>query len=195
MSPIPRKQVRYCEGCREDRHVSHFIPDSPYCQMCREFGPAYSTEPGQPGGTKKGENMTIKGERHECDWCHKMVANLYSHKRFCKKRRVEGDPALAEGAPVQHAKKIRKVRGAKRRKAKAKAARRSSPARPESAPVNGCDDCPFRGLQTAIAQEQVAEAVRLGMKLLDAAGFVRRWGMTGDAHLTRAALILADHTG
>lgn len=71
--PIPRDQVRDCPGCRQGRHVTHFIEDSPYCAVCRECGPQFPME--------EGKMPTGKMERRACaKGCGKLVDPRGAHK-------------------------------------------------------------------------------------------------------------------
>lgn len=152
---IPRDQVRVCPGCREERHITHFILDSPYCAVCRENGPLHPIE--------EGKAMSKKGERAECPWCHGMKSNLWEHKKRCKQRPADTGSETGGGGTKATVKK----RG-RRKKVRAS----PSPRRP-LAPSDSCGECPYRGLDTAQAQDLVARCVRGGMAILPACEIIR----------------------
>ena len=82
--PIPRDQVRDCPGCRQERHRTHFIKDSPYCAICRECGPQFPIEGATgPEGplARRGTMPTGKMEKRACaKGCGKMLDPRGAHK-------------------------------------------------------------------------------------------------------------------
>ncbi len=166
MRKIPPDQVRFCEGCRQPRHTTHFLPDSPYCAVCRELGPKY---PQQVGGGEGKEREGVMADMVKCDECGKEVnaRGLALHKTRVH-RGLGGRPTPSRAGKAR----------ATRQQAKRKLGRPPRTAKPAAPKPNGCEECLFRGLHTAIAQERVAELVRLGVKLPEAAGFVRRMAET-----------------
>lgn len=77
-----------------------------------------------------------------------------------------------------HAKKCPKApRGVDHPKAAKSKVRRvcEAPKRAKSSiPSNGCAECPFRGLESALSRDLLGEAIRGGMSVESAPGFVRR---------------------
>lgn len=96
--------------------------------------------------------------KKESPFCHKLKSNVWEHKARCKLN-PEREPVKA----AAHASRPRA------------ATKRASPAPHAHLNGNGhCDACLFRGLDSAIAKELVTDAIRGGMHLEAAAGFVRR---------------------
>jgi len=150
---MPAK-TRPCPGCRQERHPTQFIADSPYCQGCRDLGPQYPVEEGKGPSAERiaseETTMTMKGSRVECPWCHKMKANLSEHKKTSKAR--------PDGAQVP-----------KKRQGRPQAKGPSEPAKPAKERENGCQVC---GLNVA-ERELVGEGIRLGMSFDNSVAFVR----------------------
>ena len=102
--------------------------------------------------------------RVTCQYCGKDVSTksrVYHETKACPKRPEAGK------SPAPAPTRARRTTGATTRAA------------PSNADVttsgNGhCADCLFRGLDSALARELVTDAVRGGMSLETAAGFVRR---------------------
>lgn len=123
----------------------------------------------QQHGAPQEDAMTDKGERHECPWCHQPKANLYEHKKFCKRRPAPGttaattvhaDPAFRKAAtkPIRTPKQILKALD------QATIAHN----RDQATDGNGhdCAVCPLAGNHAE--QDLFTQLVRGGLSLADA---------------------------
>jgi len=109
--------------------------------------------------------MSVKGNRVECPWCHKLRANLSEHKKTCKARPDGAElPKKRQGRPA----------GRPRRK--------QTPAvvKPPKQRDNGCQVC---GLNVA-ERELVAEGIRMWLGFDNAVAFVRHARAVGGREKT-----------
>lgn len=177
---------RICPACGEDRTGVRFIQE--ICQICFRQGRPFPDQaalraseetipPHDPilardstrDGIEKEEPMP---ELKACRHCGKEMAkgSLYRHEKvMCEKRPDAGTApvARARAAPGRHPRKSSS-------KDKARNGRAPRPAEQSAKPNGHCPDCFFRDLDSAIARDLVTDAIRGGMSLETAAGFVRR---------------------
>lgn len=151
--------LRLCPACRNEK--SYFV--GKVCGDC--YAQGRDLEAGaasrEPRAERRNGTERAMSQKTECPWCHGMKANLYEHAKWCKQR--------PDGAELPRKRKRGKSRGARPRKLR-------SAAGPEDLVIRkktDCAECPYRGLETAQAQDLVTEAVRGGMGLVPALGFIR----------------------
>jgi hypothetical protein len=158
-------RARICPACERDRRGEHFVGG--ICDRCfREGKPLPEKEKitMEPQVTpevqvKQQRTYKVNQKRIPCPKCGKVMppGPLALHARRCKER-----PAAVGDPPVEMGKR----------------AVRARPIAPlmlmSSKPLRGCADCHFRGLDSAIARELLQDAIRGGMSMETAPGFVRR---------------------
>jgi len=156
---IPRLKVRDCPGCRQERHITSFVTDDPLCANCREAGaqfrPDGSTNPQRKEG-KMTTSVLSPTTLKACRYCGKETpkGSLHRHEHvMCPKR--------PQGAAV----KQRPVHRTKRRGRPAKAIAVQIPSTNK---LQACAECPYRGLESALARDLITRCVCNGMGLLAA---------------------------
>ena len=160
---------RICPACGEDRRGEKFTAG--ICDRCFRQG---KDLPGEETSTmetqvtpeveaKQRRTYKVNQKRTPCPKCGKVLppGPMALHARRCK----ETPPAV--GDPLAETGK----RGG--RKPRAVQARPIAPLM-SSKLIRGCADCHFRGLSSAIAKDLLQDAIRGGMTMETAPGFVRR---------------------
>src|SRR3990172_8232996 len=140
MPPKPR----LCPGCRQERHATQFIPDSPYCGVCREQGPEFSIEENhefmaearqeKQGGGKMPSDKGKSEARTCAKGCGKMVDPRGAHKHEATCAGPQGGSSPSR--PAKRRYRRRKVMGRHVPERRVNRGRKSRPASETSA--NGC---------------------------------------------------------
>ena len=160
---------RICPACGEDRKSKKFTAG--ICDRCFRQGkdlPGEEESTMEPQATpgmeaKQRRTYKVNQQRTPCPRCGKVMppGPLALHARRCK----ETPPAVGD-PPAEMGKRRGRKPGA--------AQARPIAALMSNKLIRGCADCHFRGLGSALARDLLTDAVRGGMSMETAPGFVRR---------------------